>query len=56
MYVSKKYTFDDLIHSYVSEQLDRQVFWILKEIPELGDESKESKISAAKRAEISYKH
>jgi ubiquitin-protein ligase len=33
--VSEKYTWNDLKESYLLEQLDRQVFWILQEIPDL---------------------
>ena len=33
--VSQKYTFKDVLPFYLEEQLDRQAFWILKEIPEL---------------------
>ncbi|CAD8069540.1 unnamed protein product [Paramecium primaurelia] len=55
LYVSKKYTFGDLVQSYTTEQLDRQVFWLLKEIPELADEKLEGAISATKRVEITFK-
>jgi len=34
--VSEKYSFEDLVEKYSEEQLDRQVFWILQKIPELG--------------------
>ena len=33
--VSKKYQWKDVIGEYLGEQMDRQVFWILKDIPEL---------------------
>jgi hypothetical protein len=33
--VSNKYTLGDILPLYSEEQLDRQVLWILKEIPEL---------------------
>ena len=33
--VSQKYKIEDLLPSYLEEQMDRQAFWIIKEIPEL---------------------
>jgi hypothetical protein len=33
--ISQKYKIEDLLPSYLEEQMDRQAFWILKEIPEL---------------------
>lgn len=36
---SEKYQFKDVVQSLNDEQLDRQVFWILKKIPELEDDS-----------------
>jgi len=33
--VSKKYKFSDILPAYLEEQMDRQAFWIIKEIPEL---------------------
>jgi hypothetical protein len=33
--VSEKFKFKDIAEKYFFEQLDRQVFWILKKIPEL---------------------
>jgi ubiquitin-protein ligase len=36
---SEKYQFKDIINAYNEEQLDRQVFWILKKIPELEDDT-----------------
>lgn len=36
---SEKYKFEDVIKYVNEEQLDRQVFWILKKIPELEDDS-----------------
>lgn len=32
------YKFSDVVEAYFSEQLDRQVLWILKQIPELVNE------------------
>lgn len=37
--LTEKYTFADIINHYFSEQLDRQVLWILKKIPELEDDT-----------------
>lgn len=36
---SEKYQFKDVVMTLNDEQLDRQVFWILKKIPELEDDS-----------------
>jgi len=36
--VSQKYKIEDVLPAYLEEQLDRQVFWILREIPELDHE------------------
>jgi len=33
--VSRKYKWSDIIGSYLEEQMDRQVFWMIKDIPEL---------------------
>lgn len=33
--VSQKYTIEDILDAYLAEQLDRQAFWIIKQIPEL---------------------
>ena len=41
--VSQKYKIEDVLPAYLEEQLDRQVFWILKEIPELDHEDKKYK-------------
>ena len=41
--LSNKYKYDDIIEPYIDEQLDRQVFWILNEIPELDFEAKKMK-------------
>ena len=36
--ISKKFKFGDVLSAYLEEQLDRQAFWILREIPELDHE------------------
>lgn len=36
---SEKYSFKDVVEHLHEEQLDRQVFWILKKIPELEDDT-----------------
>eukprot|EP00824_Muranothrix_gubernata_P024053 TRINITY_DN67_c0_g1_i1.p1 TRINITY_DN67_c0_g1~~TRINITY_DN67_c0_g1_i1.p1 ORF type:complete len:995 (-),score=204.69 TRINITY_DN67_c0_g1_i1:1224-3914(-) len=41
MTVSKKVSWKDVIGPYLGEQMDRQVFWMLKEIPELEKEQDE---------------
>ena len=33
--VSSKFQWKDLVKFYLAEQMDRQVFWILKDLPEL---------------------
>lgn len=33
--VSQKFKIEDVLPAYLEEQMDRQVFWILREIPEL---------------------
>jgi hypothetical protein len=52
--VSDEFKFQDLVEKYFFEQLDRQVFWILKAIPELLSSSLEE--SADKmRSQIVFK-
>jgi len=41
--LSKKFKYSDIMAEYVDEQLDRQVLWLLKEIPELDFENKKFK-------------
>lgn len=57
--ISQKYKFDDILPHYLEEQLDRQVFWFLKEIPELDhtDEKYAGKnlIVEEARSEICFK-
>lgn len=57
--VSQKYTFKDILPVYLEEQLDRQAFWILKEIPELDhtDEKYKDKdvVVEEARSEICFK-
>lgn len=57
--VSKKYKFMDVLPNYLEEQMDRQAFWILREIPELDHEdekykNKEAVVEEA-RAEVCFK-
>jgi ubiquitin-protein ligase len=47
--VSETYKWNDLKESYLNEQLDRQVFWILQEIPEL-EKTYEKEIEEEKKA------
>lgn len=51
--VSRKYSWNDFKDAYLGEQLDRQVFWILQEIPGL-DELEDPQLEDAK-AEASFK-
>ena len=51
--VSKAYKWEHLKEAYLSEQMDRQVFWILKEIPEL--EKEDGTIIEDARIEASFK-
>ena len=37
--VSRKHKYNQILQAYFDEQLDRQVFWLLQSVPELGDES-----------------
>lgn len=37
--VSRKHKCQQILQTYFDEQLDRQVFWLLQAVPELGDES-----------------
>jgi len=57
--VSKKYKFTDILPAYLEEQMDRQAFWILKEIPELDhtdDKYKDKEIIVEEaRSEICFK-
>jgi len=41
--ISQKYTIDDVMPLYLEEQMDRQAFWILKEIPELDHTDEKNK-------------
>ena len=56
--VSQKYKYDDIKHFYVEEQLDRQVFWMIQEIPELDFENKNiknrGKVSEEKRNQVCF--
>lgn len=51
--VSQTYKWEDLKDAYLAEQMDRQVFWILKDIPELEKEG-DAQIEDA-RIEASFK-
>eukprot|EP00831_Metopus_contortus_P031985 TRINITY_DN25959_c0_g1_i1.p1 TRINITY_DN25959_c0_g1~~TRINITY_DN25959_c0_g1_i1.p1 ORF type:complete len:1431 (-),score=259.64 TRINITY_DN25959_c0_g1_i1:38-4204(-) len=42
--VSKKYKWSDLMLPYLEEQMDRQVFWIVKDIPEMETMKDDSEI------------
>jgi hypothetical protein len=57
--VSNKYKFSDILPAYLEEQMDRQAYWILKEIPELDhtDEKYKDKevIVEEARSEICFK-
>jgi hypothetical protein len=33
--MSSKYKFSEILNIYMEEHLDRQVFWMLKKVPEL---------------------
>ncbi len=57
--VSQKFQIEDLLPSYLEEQTDRQVYWILKQIPELDHtdpkyKDKEIVVEDA-RAEVCFK-
>jgi len=41
--VTDKYKVEDVLNAYLEEQLDRQAFWILREIPELDHEDEKYK-------------
>jgi hypothetical protein len=41
--ISQKYKIDDIMPLYLEEQMDRQAFWILKEIPELDHTDEKNK-------------
>lgn len=57
--VSQKYSISDIMPFYLEEQMDRQAFWILKEIPELDhtDEKYKDKdvVVEEARTEICFK-
>ena len=48
------YKIEDLLPSYISEQLDRQIFWILKELPQLEELINSSDIDDI-RAKVCFK-
>lgn len=52
--ISKNYSFEDILPAYLSEQLDRQIFWILQSIPELEKLIESSSIDDI-RAKICFK-
>ncbi|CAI2362392.1 unnamed protein product [Moneuplotes crassus] len=51
--ISKKYFWEDLKEAYLGEQLDRQILWIIREIPNL-EKIKDSELEDAK-LEASFK-
>jgi hypothetical protein len=57
--VSQKFKFQDILPAYLEEQMDRQAYWILKEIPELDhtDEKYKDKeiVVEEARSEICFK-
>lgn len=57
--VSDKYKMADLLNAYLEEQLDRQAFWIIRQIPELDhtDEKNQGKeiIMEENRSEVCFK-
>eukprot|EP00828_Plagiopyla_frontata_P024194 TRINITY_DN308_c0_g2_i4.p1 TRINITY_DN308_c0_g2~~TRINITY_DN308_c0_g2_i4.p1 ORF type:complete len:778 (+),score=123.89 TRINITY_DN308_c0_g2_i4:151-2484(+) len=53
--LSNKINYEKLIPIYFQEQLDRQVFWILKQIPELTNKKFFDDIDAEKRIMITFK-
>lgn len=57
--VSDKFKMADLLNSYLEEQLDRQAFWIIRQIPELDhtDEANKGKIVVMEenRSEVCFK-
>lgn len=57
--VSDKYKMADLLNVYLEEQLDRQAFWIIRQIPELDhtDEKNQGKeiIMEENRSEVCFK-
>jgi len=53
--VSQKYKLSDILPTYIEESRHRQIFWILKEVPELvGDDLMEPKLRE-KRVEMIFK-
>lgn len=57
--VSQKYKIGDILAHYLEEQLDRQAYWILKEIPELDhtdDKYKDKEVIVEEgRSEVCFK-
>jgi len=57
--LSKKHKMSEILELYLDEQLDRQVFWILREIPELDFEDPKYKnkelVLEEQRSEVSFK-
>ena len=56
--LSHKHKYQDFSEKYVEEQLDRQVLWIVKEIPELDFENKKlknkGKVNEKERSKVSF--
>ena len=50
---STRYNFGDVIEEYFMEQVDRQVFWILKKIPELED-TEEAEVIKEARIDVTF--
>jgi hypothetical protein len=54
LFVSPKTNFNDLLDAYHKEGLDRQVFWIIKAVPELADEKNLEELNS-ERAELTFR-
>mmetsp|Transcript_34673 Transcript_34673/g.53119 ORF Transcript_34673/g.53119 Transcript_34673/m.53119 type:complete len:394 (-) Transcript_34673:2675-3856(-) len=56
--MSSKFVFEDIKQAYVDEQMDRQVLWMIREIPELDFENKKFKgkqtVDEKKRNEVCF--
>jgi hypothetical protein len=54
--MSNKIGYQDIVTEYVDEQLDRQVFWWVKALPEIDftDPKNKSKVDEKKRLEVTF--
>ena len=53
--MSKQTPLSKVMHEYLDESLDRQVLWMLRDVPELGESGEAAALVDAKRDEVAFK-